>query len=126
MLEPGREPRTGRSRYPSTQRNPQRGCYLALTFGTLLSSQGADARDSRPVGLRSRRLFHVTPLAVSVKRRVHDPRPALGAAAPGATDVPPGVFPEPPRAPGRGRPGPPAGGEVVPPPPRSPPGAREN
>ena len=26
----------------------KRGCYLALTFGTLLSSQGADARDARP------------------------------------------------------------------------------
>src|ERR687886_1773325 len=30
------------------QRNPQRGCYLALTFGTLLSSQGADALVLRP------------------------------------------------------------------------------
>ncbi len=49
MLEPGREPRTGRSRYQSTQRNPQKGVrYLALTFGTLLSSQGADALVVQP------------------------------------------------------------------------------
>src|SRR4051795_260822 len=48
---PGREPRPDRSRYQSTQRNPQRGCYLALTFGTLLSSQGADAQQLDPRGL---------------------------------------------------------------------------
>src|SRR3954467_9696748 len=36
----------------STSINPKkptkRGCYLALTFGTLLSSQGADAHKTRP------------------------------------------------------------------------------
>src|SRR3712207_9568628 len=109
MLEPGREPRTGRSRYPSTQRNPQKGAtYLALTFGTLLSSQGADARDSRPVGLRSRRLFHVTPLAVSVKRRGADPPPVLGGGRHAGTRVslavpwgPPGAGSAAPRCPRR-------------------------
>jgi hypothetical protein len=69
MLEPGREPRTGRSRYQPTQRNPQRGCYLALTFGTLLSSQGADALVPQPFGLRSRRYPHSTPRSASVKPR---------------------------------------------------------
>src|SRR3954454_18233208 len=53
---PGREPRPDRSRYQSTQRNPQRGYYLALTFGTLLSSQGADAPKLQPRGLRLGRL----------------------------------------------------------------------
>src|SRR5437660_7713683 len=46
------------------QRNPHhnqtiaaRGNYLALTFGTLLSSQGADAHRTGPSGLRRWRLF---------------------------------------------------------------------
>src|SRR3954447_2255804 len=34
----------------------KRGCYLALTFGTLLSSQGADAQRTGPFGLRPWRL----------------------------------------------------------------------
>src|SRR3954470_1520769 len=54
---PGREPRPDRSRYQSTQRNPQRGCYLALTFGTLLSSQGADAQKLDPFGFSSLATF---------------------------------------------------------------------
>src|SRR3954451_20796378 len=48
------------------QRNPSRthnepgtGYYLALTFGTLLSSQRADAQELRPSGLRSRRFLVV-------------------------------------------------------------------
>jgi hypothetical protein len=85
-------PRTGRSRNQSTQRNPQRGTNLALTFGTLLSSQRADARDTRLSGLRSRRLFHVTPLSLSVKRRVRDLHSTLGVVAPSATGVPQVVF----------------------------------
>src|SRR3954447_3833005 len=48
------------------QRNPQPEphralasgvCYLALTFGTLLSSQGADARQLGPFGLSSLATF---------------------------------------------------------------------
>ena len=58
---------------------------MALTFGTLLSSQGADAHDTRLAGLRSRRLFYVTPLSVSVKWRVQDPGSTLGVAVPGTT-----------------------------------------
>ncbi len=65
---------------------------MALTFGTLLSSQRADARDARPSGLRSRRLFHVTPLSLSVKRRVQDLHSTLGVVAPSATGVPQVVF----------------------------------
>src|SRR3954447_19593080 len=49
------------SRYQSTKGIPTvkirrptaRGYYLALTFGTLLSSQGADAQQSGPRGLSS-------------------------------------------------------------------------
>src|SRR3954465_8545402 len=52
------------SRYSSTKGIPTvkirrpaaQGYYLALTFGPLLSSQGADAHEPRPSGLRSRRL----------------------------------------------------------------------
>src|SRR4051794_24201139 len=78
------------SRYQSTKGIPTvkirrpaaRGYYLALTFGTLLSSQGADAHEPRPSGLRSRRLFHVTPPAAMVKPRVCDPgRPASSGDA---------------------------------------------
>src|SRR3954454_502189 len=37
-------------RNPHEPDGPHMGvCYLALTFGTLLSSQGADARGTRPV-----------------------------------------------------------------------------
>src|SRR3954469_21139658 len=44
---PSHDPQTGRGT----------GYYLALTFGTLLSSQRADAHEPRPSGLRSRRLL---------------------------------------------------------------------
>src|SRR3954452_20516406 len=65
---PGREPRPDRSRYQSTQRNPQKGVYyLALTFGTLLSSQGTDAHQPHPERRRRWRLVHTTP-------RPDDPR----------------------------------------------------
>src|SRR4051812_48469346 len=66
---PGREPRPDRSRYQSTQRNPQRGCYLALTFGTLLSSQGADAHQLDPHGLRRWRLVVQPYVATGCSRR---------------------------------------------------------
>src|SRR3954471_6457005 len=42
----------------------KRGCYLALTFGTLLSSQGTDAQQLDPLGLRHWRLS-------MVRRAVH-------------------------------------------------------
>src|SRR4051794_23889898 len=38
---------------PRARRPAARGYYLALTFGTLLSSQGADAQQSGPRGLSS-------------------------------------------------------------------------
>src|SRR3954468_10092734 len=41
----------------------KRGCYLALTFGTLLSSQGADAQRHRP--LRASSLAEVLPYPAS-------------------------------------------------------------
>src|SRR5918997_1481148 len=43
--------------------------YLALTFGTLLSSQGADALVLQPFGLRSRRYLHCTPRSAAVGPR---------------------------------------------------------
>ncbi len=45
--EPNRHP-------PRRKSTGNRACYLALTFGTLLSSQGADAQEPHPHGLRSR------------------------------------------------------------------------
>src|SRR3954471_17348131 len=51
-----------------TPKNPARGYYLALTFGTLLSSQRADARKLHPHGLRSRRLLVVHRTTVGSRR----------------------------------------------------------
>src|SRR5919202_6570690 len=50
MLEPRPRTENWTLSINLNQKNPQRGCYLALTFGTLLSSQGADAHDTRPGG----------------------------------------------------------------------------
>src|SRR5919206_348890 len=48
MLEPRPRTENWTLSINPNQRNPQRGCYLALTFGTLLSSQGADALVLQP------------------------------------------------------------------------------
>src|SRR3954454_15334211 len=77
---PGREPRPDRSRYKSTQRNPQRGCYLALTFGTLLSSQGADAQQPDPFGFSSLATFPLYAARGGVYP-VGSPRPRGASAA---------------------------------------------
>src|SRR3954465_2450078 len=45
------------------KRTPGTGYYLALTFGTLLSSQGTDAQQLHPHGLHRQRLVHLTPSA---------------------------------------------------------------
>src|SRR3954452_13907986 len=51
-LNPGREPRALTLSISINPKKPtKRGCYLALTFGTLLSSQGADALQLEPFGL---------------------------------------------------------------------------
>ena len=42
---------------PRTRHSP--GYYLALTFGTLLSSQGADAQKLNPLGLHLGRLVRL-------------------------------------------------------------------
>ena len=54
-------------RNPSHDPQPGRGTgyYLALTFGTLLSSQRADVQELRPRGLHSRRLLVVRRTTVS-------------------------------------------------------------
>src|SRR3954471_15102101 len=46
---PGREPRADTRDINQPKKPTKRGCYLALTFGTLLSSQGADAHETRPI-----------------------------------------------------------------------------
>src|SRR4028118_2157782 len=70
MLEPGREPRASTLLMSINPKKPtKRGYYLALTFGTLLSSQGADAHDTRPAGLRSRRYLDCTPCSAAVEPR---------------------------------------------------------
>src|SRR3954451_3112547 len=68
MFETGWERRPARSGINSTkgiatipQRGTARGYYLALTFGTLLSSQGADAQRLDPRGLRRWRKSYPTP-----------------------------------------------------------------
>src|ERR1700712_5566350 len=62
---------------PRTRHGP--GYYLALTFGTLLSSQGADAQKVDPLGLRLRRLVRLySVLRIGVTRGSH--RAGLPAA----------------------------------------------
>jgi hypothetical protein len=66
---------------------------LALTFGTLLSSQGADARDTWPAGPSI--AAAVPRYAALCRRQAAGQGPALGAlgaAVPGATSVPRAVF----------------------------------
>src|SRR4051794_28923457 len=58
----------------------KRGCYLALTFGTLLSSQGADAQQLDPFGFSSLATSHGAPLA-GVNTCVGSPRPGRASAA---------------------------------------------
>src|SRR3954466_1332826 len=60
---PGREPRADTLDINQPKETHKRGCYLALTFGTLLSSQGADAQRNRP--LRASSLADVLPYPAS-------------------------------------------------------------
>src|SRR3712207_2682932 len=70
MLEPGREPRASTLDIHQPKETHKKGVhYMALTFGTLLSSQGADALVRQPFGLRSRRYLHCTPRSAAVKPR---------------------------------------------------------
>src|SRR4051794_27091616 len=74
--------------------------YMALTFGTLLSSQGADAQKLQPSGLRSRRLSivrrcaSVSPprrfdrLAFRPARRIDDHTPRPGGPHKGPRSAP--------------------------------------
>src|SRR3954466_9141648 len=86
-----------------------RGYYLALTFGTLLSSQGADAHGTRPdEGPRPRRSLVVRRTTVRTRRSVPPApdvvsrgaerklRPSGGRSQP-AGAVPPDPPPHPPR-----------------------------
>src|SRR3954469_8060449 len=74
---PGREPRADTRDINQPKETHKRGCYLALTFGTLLSSQGADAPKLQPRGLRLGRL--------SMLRRLR-----IGFTPGGSTDWPSG------------------------------------
>src|SRR3712207_1643361 len=70
MLEPGREPRASTLDIHQPKETHKKGAYyLALTFGTLLSFQGADALVLQPFGLRSRRYLDCTPRSAAVKPR---------------------------------------------------------
>src|SRR4051794_29690912 len=56
------------------------GYYLALTFGTLLSSQGADAHDTRPIPWPS--FAAVSPLYTELRSgRTSGARPAVSRAS---------------------------------------------
>src|SRR3954447_5276339 len=80
-LNPGREPRALTLSISINPKKPtKRGCYLALTFGTLLSSQGADAQQLDPFGFSSLATSHGAPLA-GVNTCVGSPRPRRASAA---------------------------------------------
>src|SRR5919206_1810964 len=98
MLEPRPRTENWTLSINLNQRNPQRGCYLALTFGTLLSSQGADARDTRPGGPSI--AAAVPRYAARCVRQAAGPGPAPGARSGGPPGKPPpprGFSPSPPR-----------------------------
>src|SRR3954453_13433096 len=60
-------------------KNPARGYYLALTFGTLLSSQGADAHELDPSGLPSWLDVPLAPVSSNPLRGGLDRRPSRAA-----------------------------------------------
>src|SRR5919202_6015308 len=85
---------------------------MALTFGTLLSSQGADAHDTRPAGPSI--AAAVPRYAASRVRQAVGPGPAPDARS-GSTHVnrrPPGGVPEASSAVGQATPGPTRGREL--------------
>jgi hypothetical protein len=55
-----KESATGSRSVDDRPQPPRTGLCLALTFGTLLSSQGADAHRSGPLGLSRGNLLDVT------------------------------------------------------------------
>src|ERR1700712_2778436 len=82
---------------PRTRHGP--GYYLALTFGTLLSSQGADAQKEDPLGLRLWRLVRLYavlrigrtrgshPAGLPAARRRKDDTPGSGPRAGGPSEA---------------------------------------
>jgi hypothetical protein len=74
---PGRETENWTLSSINPKKPTKRGYYLALTFGTLLSSQGADAQRLDPLGLRLWRLV----LLYAVSGVLHPE--VLSAALPG-------------------------------------------
>src|SRR3954451_2069427 len=100
---PGREPRADTLGIHQPKETHKRGCYLALTFGTLLSSQGADAQRTGPFGLRPWRLcptvrlsrigapegapMALTGLLGATQTKIHEVRGVLHARS--ATPSPP-------------------------------------
>src|SRR3954447_11399617 len=76
---PGREPRADTRDINQPKETHKRGCYLALTFGTLLSSQGADAHRFKPSRAPS---MAVSPLYTGLRSsRTSGVRPAVSRAS---------------------------------------------
>src|SRR3954471_12144662 len=78
---PGREPRADTLGIHQPKETHKRGYYLALTFGTLLSSQGADAQKLQPSGLRSRRTSKSHHTASRPEDPPHDHHQAVSRGA---------------------------------------------
>src|SRR3954469_17987828 len=68
---------------------PGREYYLALTFGTLLSSQGADAHQIHPSGLHRWRLVQPTPHSTVGSAWIFPPAPRGGLARRSMNVTPP-------------------------------------
>src|SRR3954451_1773986 len=78
---PGRAPRADTLGIHQPKETHKRGYYLALTFGTLLSSQGADAQKLQPSGLRSRRTSKSHHTASRPEDPPHDHHQAVSRGA---------------------------------------------
>src|SRR5215213_10013047 len=106
-LTPGREPRADTRDIHQPKETHKKGATcLALTFGTLLSSQGADAHDTRPGGPSI--AAAVPRYAARCVRQAAGPGPAPDARS-GGTQVnrrPPGGVPGARSAAGQAAPGP--------------------
>src|SRR3954451_2069426 len=70
---PGREPRPDRSRYPSTQRNPQKGLLLGTDFRHAVEFSRSGRAENRPFRASSlAALSHRTPIADRCTRGCSD------------------------------------------------------
>src|SRR5918998_2505002 len=96
MNRSGREPRTGALEIHQPKETHKGVIHLALTFGTLLSSQRADAQRLDPLGLRLWRLVPLYAVFGVLHPGGAPPRPSRARPARRRPYTTPGVRAQPP------------------------------